>query len=300
MSLPPGGGTSALQFPLENTLELSYFAFMPLPSRLAAATKSAGPVGTIFDLKQYAIHDGPGIRTTVFFKGCPLDCAWCHNPESRLGGPEPVHPGRDERPRTLGCTVTVDSIIEQIRRDEIFYDQSGGGVTFSGGEPLLQPAFLAALLRHCRLLGIHTAVDTCGYAPWESVEPIVALTDLWLYDLKPIDDAAHRRYTGVSNELVHANLRRLHESGAEVMIRLPLIPGITDTDDNLEAVAALLQTMPRFKLIALLPYNKLGVDKARRYHLNRPEHDWSPQSDRALAAVSLRLTSHGFSVRIGG
>jgi pyruvate formate lyase activating enzyme len=273
---------------------------MHLPSRLTAANDSVSPAGTIFDLKQYAIHDGPGIRTTVFFKGCPLDCAWCHNPESRLCHPEPVHHDRSHGSSMIGCTVTVDSIIEQVRRDEIFYDQSGGGVTVSGGEPLLQPKFLAALLSRCRSLGIHTAVDTCGYAPWESFEPTVALTNLWLYDLKPMDDTAHRKHTDVSNELIHANLRRLHESAANVMIRLPLIPEITDTEKNLEAVASLLDTLPRFRSIALLPYNKLGVDKARRYRLNRPENDWSPQSDQTIAAISQRFASRGFSVRIGG
>ena len=270
---------------------------MHLPSR---HTPPAEPIGTVFDLKQFAIHDGPGIRTTVFFKGCPLDCTWCHNPESRSCHSETILSGESKRPRTIGCTVTVDTLLDQIRRDEIFYEQSGGGITCSGGEPLMQPAFLAALVHRCRLLGIHTAVDTCGYAPWEAIESILPHADLWLYDLKPMEDPAHREHTGVSNALIHANLLRLHEAGATVMIRLPLIPGITDTRDNLDGVAGFLAPLPRFRSIALLPYNKLGADKARRFHIDRPDQDWSPQSEQALDAIARRFADHGFSVRIGG
>jgi len=171
--------------------------------------------GTIFDLKKFAIHDGPGIRTTVFFKGCPLDCAWCHNPEgvkphretftvlARGGGTD-----RDgcEKEEVVGREVTVDEVMEEIEKDVIFYEQSGGGVTFSGGEPLQQEEFLAALLRECAVKNIRTAVDTSGFAPWEALERIARQTDMILYDLKIINEQEHVKYTGVVNKLVLARL----------------------------------------------------------------------------------------------
>ena len=265
-------------------------------------------VGTIFDIKQYAIHDGPGIRTTVFLKGCPLDCAWCHNPEGRCPSPEPMVKKRSTASemntasveRTIGCTVTADFVIKEVLRDEIFYDQSGGGVTFSGGEPMMQIDFLDDLLRRCRRYDLHTAVDTCGYAPWEAFERIVDAANLFLYDLKVMDDRLHRQYTGVSNRLIHENLIELSRAGVPIITRIPLIAGVTDTDDNLEAVVAFLKPLPSLRRIDLLPYNKLGEDKIDRYGLERARIDWTAPSDEKVDAARRLLESHGFHVKIGG
>lgn len=164
--------------------------------------------GTIFDIKKFALHDGPGIRTTIFLKGCPMRCPWCHNPESQNPEPEAMTatnlPGGN-RPvvqEIVGRQVTVREVMWEIRKDLLFYDESGGGVTFSGGEPLMQPKFLTALLTASKRSGIRTALDTTGYAPWIELENILPLVDLFLYDLKFIDDSLHQKYTGVSNRLV--------------------------------------------------------------------------------------------------
>jgi pyruvate formate lyase activating enzyme len=260
--------------------------------------------GTIFDIKKFAVHDGPGIRTTVFFKGCPLDCAWCHNPESRSSSPESVvcrvagrAGGMD---RLIGREVSVETIMEEILKDEIFYDESGGGVTFSGGEPMIQVDFLAELLSRCREHSLHTAVDTCGCAPWMSFDRIYRDVQLFLYDLKLIDDVMHRKYTGVSNSLLHDNLRRLAGVGASIIVRVPMVPGITDTWENLDAIASLVADLPAIRCIDLLPYNKLGEDKIKRYQLVRQPARLETQQDGFLKTARERLATHGFDVRIGG
>jgi pyruvate formate lyase activating enzyme len=262
--------------------------------------------GTIFDIKQFAVHDGPGIRTTVFFKGCPLDCAWCHNPESRCPEPQEVSAlrragGRQERrSKTIGCTVSAESAMKEIRRDAIFFEESGGGVTFSGGEPLMQPEFLEFLLVTSRAEGFHTAVDTCGYAPSDVLERIAGLTDLFLYDLKVMDSSLHEQYTGVTNDIIHDNLRRLIYGGVSVVIRIPMIPGVTDTDQNIEQAADFLQSLSHVRRIDLLPYNRLGEDKIGRYGLSRQITTAGEQSSERLQQVRNRLRSRGFDVQIGG
>ena len=230
--------------------------------------------GIIFDVKRFAVHDGPGIRTTVFFKGCPLSCEWCHNPESRSPLPERLPMNgyhrcarwlRTEEPDIVGKEVSVDDCIKEIEKDSVFYDQSGGGATFSGGEPLMQPAFLRALLHECRIRNIHTAVDTSGHASWDAIEPLLEDTDLFLFDLKLFDDSEHRSRTGVGTRRIQDNLRRLHDAGASVVLRIPLIPGITDTAGNLRAIRAYAQELPEIRQLHLLPYNTIAPDKYRRF-----------------------------------
>ncbi|UCD64035.1 MAG: glycyl-radical enzyme activating protein [Candidatus Zixiibacteriota bacterium] len=248
--------------------------------------------GAIFDIKKFAIHDGPGIRTTVFLTGCPMDCWWCHNPEGR--GEAPTDPTAKTR------RVTVAHVMEEIEKDRVFYDQSGGGATFSGGEPMAQPEFLVALLKECRRRQIATAVDTCGYAPPGDFDKVADLVDLFLYDLKIMDDERHRTYTGVSNGPVLENLKLLARSGRRIQLRIPLIPGITDTEDNLESILSFLDDLPAVRRVSLLPYNRFGEDKRKRYKLPVRLERVRNQSETEIEAAAERFKSHGFDVKIGG
>jgi len=262
--------------------------------------------GIIFDLKKYAIHDGPGIRTTVFFKGCPLDCRWCHNPESRKPGIERLMISRAapdnpacSREATIGREVTIEGLMAEIMQDWIFYDQSGGGVTFSGGEPLLQIEFLLALLEDCRREGVHTAVDTSGHASLSDLQKVAQAADLLLYDLKLMDDTAHREYIGVSNQLILSNLKAVAVDTDRIVARVPLIPDITDTDENLDAVADFLEPLG-LRRVSLLPYNKLGEDKHERYGLHGHRPNWNVQDRDSLDLKTERFRARGFLVSLGG
>ncbi len=265
--------------------------------------------GIIFDIKKFALHDGPGIRTTVFFKGCPLNCQWCHNPESHNRTPETVcvkirrnNSGdssvtKDER---FGYEATTEDVISEIKKDMVFYEQSGGGVTFSGGEPLLQTEFLKELLIECRKLRIHTAVDTSGYTPFDDISEIRDLTDMFLYDIKIMDEKLHKKYVGVSNRLILDNLNQLAESGANIIPRIPLIPGITDTKENLESTAEYLSSIKNIHKISLLPYNKLAEDKREKFNMNLELGKMKTQSGSFLKDITNIFTIRGFSVSVGG
>ncbi len=266
--------------------------------------------GIVFDIRKFSIHDGPGIRTTVFLKGCPLQCAWCHNPEGQSAAVElMLRPGRCIRcgacleacpqgaisldgdvPVTnptlcrncgacvescyagarelVGREMGVADVLHEIERDRPFYDESGGGVTVSGGEPLMQPDFLAALLRACREREIHTALDTCGYAPWATVDRVRESVDLFLYDLKIADDDRHRAWTGASNRPILENLRALSRLGHRIILRTPVVPGVNDDEENLRAIARIAAELPRPVRVQLLPYHRIGVEKYSR--LARP------------------------------
>ena len=265
--------------------------------------------GTIFDIKKFAIHDGPGLRTTVFFKGCPLDCWWCHNPESR--SPEiqtlavqgrRTETGDDKPPPTevIGRTVSVAQVMEEIGKDTIFYDESGGGVTLSGGEPMMQPDFAAALLQACKDMGITTTLDTSGFAPAADFKKVDPFVDLFLYDLKLMDDRKHRQYTGVSNGPILDNLIALSERGKTVVIRVPLVPGITDTEDNLDSMIEFLAPLERIRRVSLLPYNKLAEDKCRRFDIASKQGTLPTQTDAELRQIRVRFASCGYDVSIGG
>ena len=265
--------------------------------------------GTIFDLKKFAIHDGPGIRTTVFLRGCPLDCWWCHNPEGRSTAADcglSMMPGAPSasiirlRNMTTGSAVTAEAVMEEVMKDEIFYDQSGGGVTFSGGEPMMQLEFLASLLGECRRRAVHTTVDTSGYVSSEDFAEIYDLVDLFLFDLKIMDEDGHVQYTGVSNRLIHNNLIALASRGEKLIVRMPMVPGVTDTRENLDAVAAFLKPLKNVRNISLLPYNRLGEDKAERHKLREPRKRWQPPTAEDMDRRRKWLESAGYTVRIGG
>ena len=246
---------------------------------------------TIFNIERNSYFDGPGIRTTVFFKGCNLRCAWCHNPESQSPKPQMMFfknkctgcgkckekcPNNLELCELCGkCTLycphdareicgkeyTVDEVMREILKDKAFYDNSGGGVTFSGGESMLQIDFLEELLKACKQNGIHTAIDTAGHVPYESFESVLPYTDLFLFDVKCYDSDKHKKYTSASNELIFSNLRKLLKTNKTVWVRIPIIPTVNDTEEEMLAIKSFLYSCRAPKKIELLPYHSMGEHK---------------------------------------
>ena len=263
-------------------------------------------MGTIYNIQRFSLHDGPGIRTTVFLKGCPLRCLWCHNPESQLVRPQlslladkclgcgrcidvcDVHSIVDGRHaidygRCVGCGRCADvcvagaleimgrgadaaEILDEVLRDSEFYRTSGGGMTVSGGEPTMQADFCAEILRGAHERGIHTALETCGQAPWHVFEKLLPHLDMALYDVKQMDPDLHRKYTGVDNRLILENLARLcaADQKIEVVARTPVIPGYNDQPENFRALADFLLVQPRRARVEILPYNPLAESKYQR------------------------------------
>ncbi|GAB4324564.1 MAG: glycyl-radical enzyme activating protein [Bacteroidales bacterium] len=219
--------------------------------------------GYIFNIQRFTVHDGPGIRTTVFFQGCPLDCPWCHNPESKPWA------GTGNNREVTG--YTADRLMKELRKEQLFFDQSGGGVTFSGGEPLGQPLFLKEVLDQCRKEGIRTSIDTSGYAPEDTFLKLGRLTDLILFDLKILSPEAHYRTLGVPLEPVIRNFRQLDQLKAEVIIRVPLIPGYTTARSNLDQIVNLLHQLHRPFSVQLLPYHRLAESKYRKMGIEPPQ-----------------------------
>jgi pyruvate formate lyase activating enzyme len=263
--------------------------------------------GLIFDIRRYSVHDGPGIRTTVFFKGCPLNCTWCHNPESISPHPQPIHRklklnGHETiRQDTIGQWMDGGEVMDILLKDTLFYEESMGGVTFSGGEPLSQPDFLIGLLQACREQGLHTAVDTSGYAPKEVFLEVAGKADLLLFDLKTMDPRDHLTYTGVDNALIAANLLSLPSDGPALYIRIPVIPGVNAGTDHMQAVATLLgKVRAPVVRVDLLPYHRLGRQKYESLGLAEPPvfgPDTTAQEMKALLQV---FADSGFLVKQGG
>ncbi|KPK63422.1 hypothetical protein AMJ83_07070 [candidate division WOR_3 bacterium SM23_42] len=265
--------------------------------------------GMIFDIIRYAIHDGPGIRTTVFLKGCPLSCWWCQNPESQKLEPEKV--GAIDRRKysnlfyvedgnIIGREVTVAQVMAEVDKDRIFYKYSGGGVTFSGGEPLMQPDFLLELLKVSKKKGLHTALDTSGYASWAIVRRILKDVDLFLYDLKLMDERVHQKYTGEGNELILDNLRKLARNKAHIIVRIPVITGITDKRENIREIGEFVRSVKGIEQMHLLPYNYLCKDKYQRMKREYAMQHIKPTSDQSLRKIKEHLETYGLRVKIEG
>ena len=238
--------------------------------------------GLVFNIQKCCVNDGPGIRTTVFLKGCPLSCAWCHNPESQSREPEimfykekctgcarcrGVDLSREEficfndAKELCGTHRTVDEVIAQVARDKVFYKNSGGGMTLSGGEPLYQIDFAIALLRAAKAEGIHTAVETCGAVSTEDLMQAAEYTDLFLYDYKESDPERHKQFTGVSNALILKNLRSLSDLGKSIVLRCPIVRGCNDRDEHYRAIADTANTHASISHIEIEPYHPLGEGK---------------------------------------
>jgi pyruvate formate lyase activating enzyme len=312
---------------LQQTAADSYRNLPPAPA----------PSGLIFNIMRFSLHDGPGIRTTVFLKGCPLRCSWCHNPESQLREPEVIHfeercircgdcvracsygalhldqqlihdPDLCQRcgecvnacsiaaRQLAGRWMTVPDVLAEVLKDQVFFDESGGDVTVSGGEPLMQAAFVEALLAACRTRRIRTVLDTCGYADSNAIRQVSENVDLFLYDLKLMDCERHQHFTGVKNDLILRNLKMLAGHGRAVIVRVPIIPGVNDDRGNIDALSEFLSPLS-LREIDLLPYHRIGSDKYHRLHLS---YGVNPPTAGQTETIAARLRRDGFNVRIGG
>ena len=264
--------------------------------------------GYIFDIKKFSVNDGPGIRTTVFFKGCPLNCWWCHNPESQHTEPEEVdncifrwNISHDQSQRNkVGSQVSVDEVMKEIEKDLPFYEESNGGATFSGGEPMLQIDFLQLLLTKCRQKNINTAVDTTGYAPFNDFEKIYDLTDIFLYDLKLMDDKIHFEYCGVSNNLIHDNLKKLSSLSNKIILRLPIIPTITDTEKNISQTIFFISTLKNIREINLLPFHSTAKSKYERMQKENKVVNLVPPTKEYMNELKNRFSQFDVPIKIGG
>jgi len=262
---------------------------------------------TIFDIKRFAVHDGPGIRTTVFLKGCPLACAWCHNPESQEREPVSVDimkkvngknvPGK----KVYGEQMEVNQLMEILLRDMHFYEESGGGVTFSGGEPMMQSDGLVQLLEACKMHGLHTTVDTSGYASWEQFERILNLTDLFLFDLKNMDPELHKEYTGVDNGPILYNADKWLEKGSRLIFRIPVIPGINTSESELgEMISFLRERAEKMTEVHLLPYHRIAENKYRRLQMKETLADVAEPDEHFMCHLKEEFMNTGLEVNIGG
>jgi pyruvate formate lyase activating enzyme len=253
--------------------------------------------GRIFNIKKFAIHDGPGIRTTIFFSGCSLSCIWCHNPESIA---ILQNENCEEEVSFITKNYSIDELMEIIKKDTIFFDESGGGVTFSGGEPLLQIDFVNEIIELCRKNNISTAIDTCGYIPTGSLKKVYEKTDLFLYDMKLFDNGLHEKYTGVSNKLIFKNLELLSSLNCKLIIRIPLIPGITDQKLNIVSIAKYLTENNIDHPVELLPYNEFAADKYRRMKMKSKIANLRTQSAEQLNEIKMLISSFGINVKLNG
>ena len=278
----------------------------------------------VFDIQRFSLNDGPGIRTIVFLKGCPLNCLWCHNPESKsqkselmlylakcIGCGDCVSACADglhsfgadgqhiiDRKQCRQCgaceaacsgaiklcgkPMSVDEVLREVMKDSVFYANSGGGLTISGGEPLMQADFTLALLKAAKESGIHTAIETSGYAKWEVIDSLADYVDLFLWDVKESDSDRHKTFTGVDNTLILSNLHRLNDRGAKVVLRCPIIPGCNDRKEHLEAIGRMAEELSCVERVDIEPYHPMGKSKAEALGREYPLDDLTFPSDEAV------------------
>lgn len=311
--------------------------------------------GKFYDIQGFSVHDGPGIRLTLFMKGCPLRCPWCHSPESQAFPTElnwmeikcvgiekcgncltvcphnAITPGKKKKSLTgdeeitlmtvdrtkcddcgkcaeactskalymCGTDYTLDEIMQRVRRDVPFFKKSGGGVTVSGGECLCQPEFLLEILKSCKAEGIHTAVDTTGFAPWEAIEQVLPYTDLFLYDIKGVESDLHKRVVGVPNELIMENARKIAKAGGKLQVRIPVIPMYNDSEKAFGEMGTFIKELgDAVEVVQLLPYHSLGTVKWERLQRNAPVLEAIPPSEATMEARKKQLEDLGLSVII--
>lgn len=270
----------------------------------------------LFDVQRFSVHDGPGIRTTVFLKGCPLRCAWCHNPEGWMYKEEPrffeercIHCGKCRQQINLqtasdcpvkaqvicGYYMDEDEIVELLKKDQPFFGTEGG-ITFSGGECLLQSEFVVSVSKKAKLLGMHTCIDTCGYAPWERIKETIDVCDLYLYDLKVPDREKHLKYTGKDNDLIISNLKKLMEQAREIWIRVPIIPGVNDTIQDMEKICKIIEGQKCVREVTLMPYHGYGNSKYKT--IGRSCNYFPPYeiTDEMLSGFKMIYEKAGFRV----
>jgi len=263
--------------------------------------------GLIFDIKRFSVNDGPGIRTTIFFKGCPLSCWWCHNPEGLSGETEEVIikeklDGKEfKQIKKVGTFVTVEDLMSEIEKERIFHETSDGGVTFSGGEPLIQHEFLVRLTDECSRRGIHTCLDTSGYVSPGVFKSILNRFDLFLYDIKTLSEHKHLLYTGVPVGTISANLRALSEAGRKFIIRFPVIPGMNDDAENISQMVDFLKNLDNeVKEIHLLPYHATAKSKYRKFGREFKIKNSIEISEIEMKRLKDEFEQIGYKVKIGG
>ncbi|MBQ9728673.1 MAG: glycyl-radical enzyme activating protein [Clostridia bacterium] len=254
--------------------------------------------GRIFNIQRFSIHDGPGIRTIVFFKGCYMRCAWCCNPESQAYEVQTLIEGGKEK--IVGKDVTVSEIMPEILSDTQYYTRSGGGVTLSGGEILAQHEFARDLLRACKENGLHTAVESSGFAEFAKIQEILPYLDLYLLDIKHADSAKHKEYTSAPNELILENAKKIAQSGVELIIRTPVVPGFNDTAAEIKAISRFAASLPGVKEHHLLPYHRLGQDKYAGLNRNYALKEIEPPSKEKMEYLLSVAEESGLKCQIGG
>ncbi len=296
--------------------------------------------GRIFNIQRFSTEDGPGIRTTVFLKGCPLTCLWCANPESQQTRRQLAHNdalcdqcgrcltacskqaieltatgirvNRDlcdncgacvkvcgpRALRMIGDDKTVDEVVEEVLRDRLYYRSSQGGVTCSGGEPLMQAPFVAALFERCQDEGLHTTLDTTGHGSARALTAVLGHTDLVLFDLKVMDDALHRQTTGITNRQILRNARLVSDSPAQMIVRVPLIPGVSDTDENVTAIARFVRELRPGIVVNVLPYHRFGMNKYAMLDRAYPMNDAQPPTHARVAQIVESFEAHGLACEI--
>ena len=255
--------------------------------------------GRIFNIQRFSIHDGPGVRTIVFLKGCPLRCRWCCNPEGQEWDIQTMTQGGI--PKTVGRDVTVEQVLEEIERDRVYYRRSGfGGVTLSGGECLWQPEFSASLLASCRENGISTAIETTGYAAQDTIEMLLPFVNTVLMDIKHIDSEKHRRFTGVDNRQILENARMIAQKAEKLIIRTPVIPTFNDTKEEIGAIADFAASLGKVSEMHLLPYHRIGSDKyaglGRPYEMAHIQ----PPTREHMQMLLDEVNARGLRGQIGG